>query len=62
MLKVLNERIEFLIDRNHTIGHAFFIKESLTFKELVEIMKVKIIPLLLSYLLKQISVVKFGIT
>ncbi|NUC19649.1 AAA family ATPase [Bacillus mycoides] len=49
MLKVLNERIEFLIDRNHTIGHAYFIKENLTFEELVEIMKFKVIPLLQEY-------------
>ncbi|PFM64782.1 hypothetical protein COJ48_09095 [Bacillus cereus] len=49
MLKVLNERIEFLIDRNHTIGHAYFIKESLTVEELVEIMKFKVIPLLQEY-------------
>lgn len=49
MLKVLNERIEFLIDRNHTIGHAYFIKENLTFEELVKIMKFKVIPLLQEY-------------
>lgn len=49
MLKVLNERIEFLIDRNHTIGHAYFIKEDLTFEELVGIMKFKVIPLLQEY-------------
>ncbi|BCC27946.1 AAA family ATPase [Bacillus cereus] len=49
MLKVLNERIEFLIDRNHTIGHAYFIKENLTFEELVGIMKFKVIPLLQEY-------------
>ncbi len=49
MLKVLNERIEFLIDRNHTIGHAYFMKENLTFENLVEIMKFKVIPLLQEY-------------
>ena len=49
MLKVLNERIEFLIDRNHTIGHAYFMKENLTFEDLVEIMKFKVIPLLQEY-------------
>ena len=49
MLKVLNERIEFLIGRNHTIGHAYFMKENLTFEDLVEIMKFKVIPLLQEY-------------
>ncbi|MDZ4567228.1 McrB family protein [Bacillus cereus] len=49
MLNVLNERIEFLIDRNHTIGHAYFMKENLTFEALVEIMKFKVIPLLQEY-------------
>ncbi|MDE7542860.1 AAA family ATPase [Bacillus cereus] len=49
MLKVLNDRIEFLIGRNHTIGHAYFMKENLTFEDLVEVMKFKVIPLLQEY-------------
>lgn len=48
-LTVMNDRIEFLFDREHTIGHAYFIKEDLTFDKLVNIMKNKIIPLLQEY-------------
>lgn len=49
LLKTINARIEFLLDRDHTIGHAYFIKENLTFEDLVSIMKNKIIPLLQEY-------------
>lgn len=49
LLKTINDRIEFLIDRDHTIGHAYFIKENLTFEDIVSIMKNKIIPLLQEY-------------
>ncbi|WP_309137269.1 AAA family ATPase [Romboutsia lituseburensis] len=49
LLKTINDRIEFLLDRDHTIGHAYFIKENLTFEDLVSIMKNKIIPLLQEY-------------
>lgn len=48
-LKVTNKRIEFLFDRDHTIGHAFFIKDNLNFAGIVEIMKKKVIPLLQEY-------------
>ena len=48
MLKKINERIEFLCDRDHQIGHAYFmgIKE---FDELQSVFKNKIIPLLQEY-------------
>lgn len=49
LLKTINARIEFLLDRDHTIGHAYFIKENLNFEDLVSIMKNKIIPLLQEY-------------
>ncbi|WP_238860168.1 AAA family ATPase [Clostridium sp. YIM B02569] len=49
LLKVINRRIEFLFDRDHTIGHAFFIKDNLNFEGIVEIMNKKIIPLLQEY-------------
>ncbi len=51
MLRTMNERIEALYDREHTIGHAFFmpLKENGTIKELGKIFKNKIIPLLQEY-------------
>ena len=48
LLKKMNDRIEFLLDREHTIGHAFFIGiESID--ELQEVFAKKIIPLLQEY-------------
>ncbi len=55
MLKKMNERIEALYDREHTIGHAFFMPlkkddtEENKLKELSKIFKNKIIPLLQEY-------------
>ena len=57
LLTKMNERIEFLLDREHTIGHAFFfekaIKEDgyfmLSLDSLKEIFAKKIIPLLQEY-------------
>lgn len=49
LLKTINDRIEFLFDRDYKIGHAYFIKENLQFEDLVSIMKNKIIPLLSEY-------------
>ena len=51
MLKAINERIEFLYDREHTIGHAYFLdlKGKTDIEPLAEIFKQKIIPLLSEY-------------
>ena len=51
MLDVMNERIEFLYDREHTIGHAFFtkLKEDCSIETLGEIFENEIIPLLQEY-------------
>jgi len=51
MLEKINKRVEYLYDRDHTIGHAYFIslKENPTLKELESIFKNKIIPLLSEY-------------
>ncbi|WP_432693994.1 AAA family ATPase [Priestia aryabhattai] len=48
-LRVINERIEFLYDKDHLIGHAYFIKDSLNYNDLVTIVKYNIIPLLQEY-------------
>lgn len=51
MLDVINQRIEYLFDREHTIGHAFFmpLKDNPTVNQLAIIFKKKIIPLLQEY-------------
>ena len=51
MLKKMNERIAVLFDREHTIGHAYFIKlkNNPTLEVLSDIFKNKIIPLLQEY-------------
>ncbi|MDO7252357.1 McrB family protein [Helicobacter cappadocius] len=48
MLEAINKRIEFLYDREHTIGHAFFIDVK-TLDELKKVFQNKIIPLLQEY-------------
>jgi 5-methylcytosine-specific restriction protein B len=48
LLQVINNRIEVLYDRDHLIGHSFFLKvESLA--ELRDVMRGKVIPLLQEY-------------
>ena len=54
MLKTMNDRIEYLYDREHVLGHAFFIPvieapEELRESELAKVFKNKIIPLLEEY-------------
>lgn len=48
-LETINKRIEYLCDRDHTIGHAYFIKDNLNLEILNFIMKNKVIPLLQEY-------------
>lgn len=48
MLKTINERIEYLYDRDHTIGHAYFINAS-DMETLANVFKNKILPLLQEY-------------
>ena len=51
MLEVINERIEYLFDREHTIGHAFFTKlaEDASIEVLAGIFEKNVIPLLQEY-------------
>ncbi|MDD4505810.1 MAG: AAA family ATPase [Sulfurospirillaceae bacterium] len=51
LLETINKRIEYLYDRDHTIGHAYFmsLRENATLEELDTIFRNKIIPLLQEY-------------
>jgi len=54
LLEVLNKRIEVLYDRDHTIGHAYFLplkgmESGEAFKALANIFRMRIIPLLEEY-------------
>lgn len=51
ILQTINRRIEALYDREHTIGHAYFmpLKDGGTLEKLEDIFKTKIIPLLQEY-------------
>ena len=51
MLETINKRIEYLMDREHQIGHAYLLplKQNNTIKNLGKIFKDKIIPLLQEY-------------
>ena len=48
LLQVMNQRIEFLLDRNHAIGHAYLL-DTQTTAQLCEVFASKIIPLLQEY-------------
>ena len=51
MLDAINDRIAFLFDREHTIGHAFFtgLKDDPTIEKLASIFEKSVIPLLQEY-------------
>lgn len=48
LLTSINERIEFLLDRDHLIGHAYFINLKTT-ADIINTIKNKVIPLLQEY-------------
>ncbi|HAS6021675.1 TPA: AAA domain-containing protein [Vibrio vulnificus] len=67
LLEVLNQRIEILYDREHTLGHAFFMpvkalveqdKQELAFSELQSVFQNKIIPLLEEYFFEDWSKIR----
>ena len=51
LFETINSRIEFLIDKDHTIGHSYFLKlkDNQTIESLALIFKNEIIPLLTEY-------------
>lgn len=57
LLTKLNERIEILYDREHTLGHAFFIDVK-TLQDLGKVFKNKIIPLLQEYFFEDWSKIR----
>lgn len=60
MLEVINKRIEYLFDREHTIGHAFFtgLKDDPTIDKLGRIFKKSVIPLLQEYFYEDYSKIR----
>ena len=57
MLDTINRRIEYLYDREHTIGHAFFtgLKDNPTIENLAGIFEKSVIPLLQEYFFEDYS-------
>lgn len=49
LLQTINNRIEYLYDRDHVVGHAYFITEKPTLSYYISVMQRKIIPLLQEY-------------
>lgn len=57
MLEVMNKRIEYLYDRDHTLGHAFFMNIS-TINDLKQVFENNIIPLLQEYFYEDYEKIK----
>ena len=58
LLEAINTRIEFLLDKDHLIGHSYFINIK-TFKELKEIFRNSVIPLLQEYFYDDFEKIRF---
>lgn len=62
MLQTMNDRIEFLLDREHTIGHAYFMCEEFsnapTLASLAGIFRNRILPLLQEYFFDDYSKIR----
>ena len=61
LLKAINERIEYIYDREHQIGHSYFmpLKKEPSKEKLDEIFRVNIIPLLAEYFYGDWADIKF---
>ncbi|MDF1884399.1 AAA family ATPase, partial [Sulfurimonas sp. SAG-AH-194-C21] len=61
ILNAINERIEYIYDREHTIGHSYFMPliKTPTKEKLDEIFRVNIIPLLAEYFYGDWADIKF---
>ena len=58
LLEAINTRIEFLLDKDHLIGHSYFINIK-TFEELKEVFRNSVIPLLQEYFYDDFEKIKF---
>lgn len=57
LLKCINNRIRALLDKDHQVGHSYFIGKN-TNMEILEVLKEKIIPLLEEYFYNEIEKVR----
>ena len=58
LLEAINTRIEFLLDKDHLIGHSYFVKVE-TFDDLKEVFRNSIMPLLQEYFYDDFEKIKF---
>ena len=58
LLEAINSRIEFLLDKDHLIGHSYFINIK-TFEDLKEVFRNSIMPLLQEYFYDDFEKIKF---